>query len=129
VDFSHFQVSNNNSLFVMKNGLCVQLDVEVVFDYPDVSSVQAADEAKFNNGYDFSQAGYANQGIFGPFGLLVLTDENFQEQTAVFFYIVHLKDGQWTTRFCNDQSRYDKRVPVMLLHQPMFRFFATKIHL
>jgi beta-fructofuranosidase len=87
-----------------------QLDVEVVFDYPDVSSVQAADEAKFNNGYDCSQAGYANQGIFGPFGLLVLTDKNFQEQTAVFFYIVHLKDGRWTTRFCNDQSRYDKRV-------------------
>jgi beta-fructofuranosidase len=110
VDISHFEGCNNNSLFVMKNGLCVQLDVEVVFDYPDVSSVQAADEAKFNNGYDFSQAGYANQGIFGPFGLLVLTDENFQEQTAVFFYIVHLKDGQWTTRFCNDQSRYDKRV-------------------
>ncbi|CAK9264427.1 unnamed protein product, partial [Sphagnum jensenii] len=82
-----------------------QLDVEVVFEYPDVSNVGAVtEEAKFN-ALDSSQDGYEHRGMFGPFGLLVLTDESFQEQTAVFFYIAQSSDGQWTTRFCNDQSR------------------------
>jgi hypothetical protein len=86
----------------------VQLDVEVVFEYPDVSNVEFTDEAKLDDAFNCSQGGYEHCGVFGPFGLLVLTDENFQEQTAVYFYIARSTDGKWTTRFCNDQSRYDK---------------------
>jgi hypothetical protein len=86
----------------------VQLDVEVVFEYPDVSNVEFTDEAKLDDAFNCSQGGYEHRGVFGPFGLLVLTDENFQEQTAVYFYIACSTDGKWTTRFCNDQSRYDK---------------------
>jgi beta-fructofuranosidase len=86
----------------------VQLDVEVVFEYPDVSNVEFTDEAKLDDAFNGSQGGYEHRGIFGPFGLLVLTDENFQEQTALFFYIGCSSNGQWTVRFCNDQSRYDK---------------------
>jgi sucrose-6-phosphate hydrolase SacC (GH32 family) len=82
-----------------------QLDVEVVFEYPDVSNVEFTDEAKLDDAFNCSQGGYEHRGIFGPFGLLVLTDENFQEQTAVYFYIARSTDGKWTTRFCNDQSR------------------------
>jgi beta-fructofuranosidase len=63
----------------------VQLDVEVVFEYPDVSNVEFTDEAKLDDAFNCSQGGYEHRGIFGPFGLLVLTDENFQEQTAVYF--------------------------------------------
>lgn len=95
-----------NSRLLQSISVDVQLDVEVVFEYPDVSNVGAVtDEAKFN-ALDSSQDGYEHCGMFGPFGLLVLTDEGFQEQTAVFFYIAQSSDGQWTTRFCNDQSRY-----------------------
>ncbi|CAK9854872.1 unnamed protein product [Sphagnum jensenii] len=82
-----------------------QLDVEVVFEYPDVSNVEFTDEAKLDDAFNCSQGGYEHHGVFGPFGLLVLTDENFQEQTAVYFYIARSTDGKWTTRFCNDQSR------------------------
>ncbi len=82
--------------------------MEVVFEYPDLSTVGVTDEATLNDECKGSQGGYAHQGIFGPFGLFVLTDENFQEQTALFFYIGCSSNGQWTVRFCNDQSRYDK---------------------
>jgi hypothetical protein len=30
--------------------------------------------------------------------LLILTDENFKEQTVMFFYIFHYGNGQWITR-------------------------------
>ncbi|CAK9875877.1 unnamed protein product [Sphagnum jensenii] len=85
-----------------------QLDVEIVFDYPDVSMAGAfTDEAKYsmNDEFNCSQGGSAHRGIFGPFGLLVLTDENFQEQTAEFFYIGRSGKGEWITRFCSDASR------------------------
>jgi hypothetical protein len=95
-----------NSRLLQSISVDVQLDVEVVFEYPDVSNVGAVtEEAKFN-ALDSSQDGYEHRGMFGPFGLLILTDESLQEQTAVFFYIAQSSDGQWTTRFCNDQSRY-----------------------
>ncbi|KAH9536138.1 hypothetical protein CY35_17G091200 [Sphagnum magellanicum] len=82
-----------------------QLDVEVVFEYPNISAIGVIDEANFDDQFDCSLGGAAHQGVFGPFGLLVLTDDDFQEQTAVFFYIAHKSDGQWTTKFCNDRSR------------------------
>jgi beta-fructofuranosidase len=83
----------------------VQLDVEVVFEYPNISAVGVVEEANFNDNFDCSQGGSAHRGVLGPFVLLVLTDNDFQEQTALFFYLAHTSDGQWTTRFCSDQSR------------------------
>jgi hypothetical protein len=77
----------------------------VVFEYPNISAMGVIDEANFDDQFDCSLGGAAHQGVFGPFGLLVLTDDDFQEQTAVFFYIAHKSDGQWTTKFCSDHSR------------------------
>ncbi len=82
------------------------MDVEVVFEYPNISAMGVIDEANFDDQFDCSLGGAAHQGVFGPFGLLVLTDDDFQEQTAVFFYIAHKSNGQWTTKFCSDHSRY-----------------------
>jgi beta-fructofuranosidase len=82
-----------------------QLDVEVVFEYPDISAVTVQETAAFNNHFDCSQGGSAHRGILGPFGLLVFTDNDFQEQTALFFYISRTSGDQWTTTFCSDQSR------------------------
>jgi hypothetical protein len=83
----------------------LQLDVEVVFEYPDISAVSVLETAAFDNHFDCSQGGSAHRGILGPFGLLVLTDNDFQEQTALFFYISQTSDDQWTTTFCSDISR------------------------
>jgi beta-fructofuranosidase len=97
---------SDNSFYLSIEWCYVQLDVEVVFEYPNISAAGVVvDEANFNDEFDCSKGGSAQQGIFGPFGLLVLTDNDFQEQTAVFFYIAHTQDGHWTTRFCSDQSR------------------------
>jgi hypothetical protein len=79
----------------------VQLDVEVVFDYPYVTEA-ALDGQGESDGFDCSQGGAAHRGVFGPFGLLVLADENLQERTAVFFYVSYSEDGKWRTRFCSD---------------------------
>jgi beta-fructofuranosidase len=59
----------------------VQLDMEVIFDYPDVSidGVDTDEANNMNDQFNCSQGGSAHWGVFGPFGLLVLTDENFKE--------------------------------------------------
>jgi beta-fructofuranosidase len=104
----------------------VQLDVEVVFEYPDISAVTVQETAAFNNHFDCSQGGSAHRGILGPFGLLVFTDNDFQEQTALFFYISRTSGDQWTTTFCSDQSRYGlipKNSVFFSQDQPMFRLF------
>ena len=85
----------------------MQLDIEVVFDYPNITKL-SLDGGQMDDGdhFDCSQGGAAHRGVFGPFGLLVLADENFQERTAVFFYVSYSKEGKWRTRFCSDQTRY-----------------------
>jgi beta-fructofuranosidase len=85
----------------------VQLDMEVFFYYPDVSidGVVTYEADSMNDQFNCNHGGSAHRGVFGPFGLLVLTDENFKEQTAVFFYISHFGNGQWITRVCNDETR------------------------
>ena len=90
------------------NWFCsVQLDIEVVFDYPNVTKV-VHEDATHDDSYHFdcSQGGAAHRGLFGPFGLLVLADERQKEQTAIFFYVSYSRSkDQWTTRFCSDQTR------------------------
>lgn len=81
-----------------------QLDVEVVFDYPNVTKA-ALDGHGESDGFDCSQGSAAHRGVFGPFGLLVLADETLQERTAVFFYVSYSEDGKWRTRSCSDQTR------------------------
>jgi beta-fructofuranosidase len=85
----------------------VQLDMEVIFDYQDVSidGVVRNEADSMNDQFNCNQGGSTHWGVFGPFGLLVLTDENFKEQTIVFFYISHSGNGQWITRVCNDETK------------------------
>lgn len=81
-----------------------------MLDYPDIRDtiehgalIQETDEFDCEFG-----PGAAHRGLFGPFGLLVLADDNLTEQTALFFFISYSRDsGTWTTKFCADQSRYD----------------------
>lgn len=86
-----------------------QLDIEVVFEYPNVTKL-SQNGALIDDGdrFDCSQGGAAHRGTFGPFGLLVLADESLNERTAVFFYISYSKEGKWRTRLCSDQTRYSR---------------------
>jgi beta-fructofuranosidase len=81
----------------------VQLDIEIVFDYPDVSKV--SDEERNVDEHFHSDLNAQAQGTFGPFGLLVLADKELQEQSAVFFYLSHSKKLGWTTKFYSDPTR------------------------
>jgi sucrose-6-phosphate hydrolase SacC (GH32 family) len=65
-----------------------QLDIEIVFDYPDVSKA-------------FKDKG----GTFGPFGLLVLADKEFQEQSALYFHISYRQNEGWITQYVSDPGR------------------------
>jgi hypothetical protein len=100
----------------------VQLDVEVVFDYPNVTKAALdghGESDRFNN----NQGGAVHRGVFGPFGLLVLADENLQERTAVFFYVFYSKDGKWRTRFCSDQTKcvsFEITIPLAVTHVEQF---------
>ncbi|KAK9716425.1 hypothetical protein RND81_06G232200 [Saponaria officinalis] len=49
--------------------------------------------------------GAAQRGALGPFGFLVLSDNQLIEQTPVYFYIVKSTDGGLKTFFCSDLSR------------------------
>ncbi|XP_024537264.1 acid beta-fructofuranosidase [Selaginella moellendorffii] len=104
----HDKVSRSNVL--LKGGDVVevdaaqgaQLDIEVGFEYPDASKLDALPESEI---YDCSQGGATHRGVYGPFGLLVLAEDKLQEMTAVYFYMTLKRDGSWETRVCSDQSR------------------------
>ncbi|KAK3041077.1 hypothetical protein RJ639_026874 [Escallonia herrerae] len=59
-----------------------------------------------------ANGGAAERGALGPFGLLVLADENLTEQTPVYFYIAKGANGNLKTFFCTDQSRSSEATDV-----------------
>ncbi|KAL6651117.1 hypothetical protein ACP70R_010042 [Stipagrostis hirtigluma subsp. patula] len=87
-------------------GKATQLDIEAVFEV-DASAVEGVTEAEV--GFNCStSAGAAGRGLLGPFGLLVLADEDLSEQTAVYFYLAKGTDGSLKTFFCQDELRSSK---------------------
>lgn len=87
--------------------VCLQLDIEVAFRYPDLAVVGSGEEELERQEFDCANGGSAQRGAFGPFGLLVLADEDLAEHTGVFFYIAYQGNGKWVTLVCSDQSRYN----------------------
>ena len=82
----------------------MQLDIEAVFEV-DAAAVQGVTEADV--GFNCStSAGAAGRGLLGPFGLLVLADDDLSEQTAAYFYLAKGTDGSLKTFFCQDELRY-----------------------
>lgn len=57
----------------------------------------------------------------GPFGLMVLTSNDMEEYTSVYFRIFKSNDTKYVVLMCSDQSRY-----VIFIHQlkDTFRFFS-----
>ena len=82
-----------------------QLDIEVMFEYPNMSKLNIDNASYLNNPSNCSRRGSAERGILGPFGLLVMADDALQEQTAIFFYLSQSNNGSWVTHFYSDQSR------------------------
>ncbi|KAJ6805877.1 invertase 2 [Iris pallida] len=102
-DFSGITIGTG-STFQLQITRATQLDIEAEFEI-NSESLEAAVEADV--GYNCSTSGgAANRGRLGPFGLLVLANEDLSEQTATYFYISRGADGSLRTHFCQDESRH-----------------------
>jgi len=81
-----------------------QLDIIAEFEIDNKSLEMTAQS---NKEYECSTSGgAAERGALGPFGLLVLADDDLSEYTPTYFYVVKGSDGQLKTSFCSDQLRY-----------------------
>lgn len=49
--------------------------------------------------------GSSQRGALGPFGFLVLANDELSEQTPVYFYVIKTANGSFKTFFCSDLSR------------------------
>ncbi|GJN02218.1 hypothetical protein PR202_ga19548 [Eleusine coracana subsp. coracana] len=96
----------SGSVVPLDVGKATQLDIEAVFEV-DASALEAVTEVDVV--YNCSTSGgAAGQGLLGPFGLLVLADDDLTEQTAVYFYMAKGTDGRLKTFFCQDDLRASK---------------------
>ncbi|KAL0359029.1 UNVERIFIED_CONTAM: Beta-fructofuranosidase, soluble isoenzyme I [Sesamum angustifolium] len=99
-----------------------QLDIVASFEL-DKETFEETTEADV--GYDCpTSGGAANRGMLGPFGIVVLADENLLELTPIYFYIAKGPNGKFETHFCADELRssvapdvdkivYGSKVPVL----------------
>ncbi|XP_071916707.1 acid beta-fructofuranosidase 2, vacuolar-like isoform X2 [Coffea arabica] len=102
----------------VKPGSVIPLDVGSAAQLDVVAEFEIDKEAKeMVNGTDAeyvcsTSGGAAERGALGPFGLLVLADNDQSEQTPVYFYIAKGTDGNFKTFFCSDLSRSSKATDV-----------------
>ncbi|KAL0452573.1 UNVERIFIED_CONTAM: Beta-fructofuranosidase, soluble isoenzyme I [Sesamum latifolium] len=80
-----------------------QLDIVASFEL-DKETFEETTEADV--GYDCPTSGGAvDRGMLGPFGIVVLADENLLELTPIYFYIAKGPNGNVDTHFCADELR------------------------
>ncbi|KAM3263611.1 acid beta-fructofuranosidase 2, vacuolar [Capsicum annuum] len=102
VEFDKVKV-NPGSIVPLEVGSAAQLDIMAEFEV----NQKVLERIDGSNGtYDcINSGGSAERGAFGPFGLLVLTDNGLSEQTPIYFYIAKDAKGNFNTFFCNDLTR------------------------
>ena len=105
--------SREFSNIALAPGLVVPLDVheagqvDITAEF-EIESSALAQTIEVNDGYNCnSSGGAARRGALGPFGLLVLADEDRTEQTVVYFYVGRGSDGGLHTFFCQDELRHE----------------------
>ncbi|KAH6831117.1 Glycosyl hydrolases family 32 protein [Perilla frutescens var. hirtella] len=81
-----------------------QADLEVSFRISNLEGVELIDEKLLDPQLLCIQNNASVNGVFGPFGLLVLASEDLTEQTAVFFRIFK-QNEKHVVLMCTDQSR------------------------
>ncbi|WOG88439.1 hypothetical protein DCAR_0207674 [Daucus carota subsp. sativus] len=107
--FENLEV-NGGAVVPLEIGLGSQLDITAEFEV-DKKSLESVQES--NEVYDCKNSmGAAGRGALGPFGLLILADEQLLEQTPIYFYIVKGSGGDLKTFFCADHSRSSEATDV-----------------
>ncbi|KAL2595218.1 hypothetical protein AAZV13_11G028100 [Glycine max] len=101
-EFQNLKVTPG-SVVPLEIGTAAQLDIVAEFEI-DKEALEKTGQS--NKEYKCSTSGGATErGAIGPFGLLVLADDDLSEYTPTYFYVVRGSDGQLKTSFCSDQSR------------------------
>ncbi|KZV14483.1 acid beta-fructofuranosidase-like [Dorcoceras hygrometricum] len=111
-------------------GSITPLEIDSGSQLDIVASFKIDNEAlDIANGADVSYAcptsgGAANRGTLGPFGILVLADNELSELTPIYFYVTKRNNGEVEVHFCADELRssvsqdvdkivYGSKVPVL----------------
>ncbi|VFQ74926.1 unnamed protein product [Cuscuta campestris] len=96
----------------LKPGSVVELDVGYANELDIVAEFEVDEEAlekAESNHVPYScraaGGGAALRGALGPFGLLVLANHQYSEQTPIYFYIAKGAKGKFKTFFCADHLR------------------------
>lgn len=112
IEFDKVEVKAG-SVVPLDVGTATQVDIVAEFEL-DREALERT--AKTNVEFSCSTGGgAAKRGALGPFGLLVLADDNLCEQTPVYFYIANGADGNLTTFFCVDETRYSMVFLILFL--------------
>ncbi|KAH9626198.1 hypothetical protein KSS87_022247 [Heliosperma pusillum] len=101
-DFDKIVVSPG-SVVPLDVGTATEMDIIAEFniDKEDIESLPVSEE-KYSCP---TSRGAVQRGALGPFGFLVLADNDLTEHTPVYFYIVKTAGGGLKTFFCSDLSR------------------------
>ncbi|XP_004498876.1 beta-fructofuranosidase, insoluble isoenzyme CWINV3-like [Cicer arietinum] len=85
-----------------------QVDVEVLFELPELESGEWLDPSEVDPQLLCSKQYESRSGKIGPFGLLALASKDLTEQTAVSFQI-YRAPNRYICLMCSDQSRSSLR--------------------
>ncbi|XP_074357518.1 acid beta-fructofuranosidase-like isoform X2 [Apium graveolens] len=91
------------SVMPLDIGSAAQLDIKAEFELDEKAIERVnAQQVVYNCS---GSGGAADRGALGPFGLLILADNDLTELTPVYFYIYKGPSGNLHTLFCADHSR------------------------
>nr|BAU46558.1 fructan:fructan 6G-fructosyltransferase [Allium cepa] len=105
-DFSGIMINKGSTVELSDIGDAYQIDIEAEFK---ISKKELEATIEADVGYNCSTSGgAATRGTLGPFGLLVLANQDLTENTATYFYVSKGTDGALRTHFCQDETRSSK---------------------
>ncbi|XP_058728686.1 beta-fructofuranosidase, insoluble isoenzyme CWINV1-like isoform X1 [Vicia villosa] len=85
-----------------------QVDVEVLFELPDLHSAELLDPSEVDPKVLSSEDYASRKGVIGPFGLQALASKDLTEKTTISFRIFRVVD-RYICLMCSDTSRSSLR--------------------
>ncbi|XP_057534914.1 beta-fructofuranosidase, insoluble isoenzyme 1-like [Amaranthus tricolor] len=119
---------NNHKLqpgthFEIKGITSAQADIEIMFKIPSLRKAEAFNPKWVNPEDVCAQKGTIVRGGVGPFGILALTSQNFEEYTPVFFSIFKSHNNNHTVLMCSGGA--SSSLTVKELYKPIFGGFVN----
>lgn len=71
----------------------------------EIESLESSETVNSRVGHGCG-GGAVDRSTLGPFGILVIADESLSELTPIYFNLANSTDGEVTTYFCADETRF-----------------------